>query len=217
MLLLASTALFIQTGAAETISGKIITGYRVLNINPAIKSNDFTIYRGDYIKFSFPEKFTSLPFAMPKMKYSGTLFPSHSKSPFFKMKTVGSYPFTLGDSTGKVTVVKLIRPNYTEVTADEAAELLKNINPFILDVRTPGEYKQLHIAGTTLIPIQQLQSRIGELESKKYEDVFVYCATGNRSTVAARILADRGFKRIYNLRYGVYDYARRGNPYQTGK
>lgn len=217
MLLLICSTLLVQTAAAEKISGKIITGYRVLSINPAIKSNNFTVYRGDYIKFSFPEKFTSLPFAMPQMKYSGTLFHSHSKSPFFKMKTVGKYPFTLGDSAGTVTVVDLIRPNYTEVTADEAAELLKNINPFILDVRTPDEYKQLHIPGSTLIPIQQLQSRIGELESKKHEDVFVYCATGNRSTVAARILADRGFKRIYNLRYGVYDYARKGHPYQTGK
>jgi len=133
------------------------------------------------------------------------------------MKMVGNYPFILGDAGGAITVVELVRPNYTEVTAAEAAQLLQNLHPFILDVRTPGEYQQLHIEGTTLIPIQQLQARIGELESKKHEDVFIYCATGNRSTVASRILADRGFKRIYNLRYGVYDWARKGYPYKTGK
>jgi len=93
---------------------------------------------------------------------------------------------------------------------------LNNLHPFILDVRTPQEYRQIHIEGTYLIPIQQLQARIEELESKKHEDIFIYCATGNRSTVASRILADRGFKRIYNLRYGVYEWASQGHPYKTG-
>jgi rhodanese-related sulfurtransferase len=33
--------------------------------------------------------------------------------------------------------------------------------------------------------------------------VLIYCATGNRSTVAAKILIDNGFKRIFNLRRGI--------------
>jgi len=203
-------------GDSEAISGKIVTGYRVLAVDPAIKDNQFTVYRGDYIKFSYPEKFSSLTFQIPELKYTGVLFPEPEKAPFFKMKTVGTYQFSLGEAGGSLTVVDLVRPNYTEVTADEAAEIIKNLNPFILDVRTPEEYKQIYIEGSYLIPIQQLQARIGELESKKHEDVFVYCATGNRSTVASRILTDLGFKRIYNLRYGVYDWARKGHPYKTG-
>lgn len=206
---------FCQPGFSETVSGKIITGYRVLDVDPAVKDISLTVYRGDYIKFSYPEQFASLAFGMSELKYKDTLFPEHAKSPFFKMKSTGTYSFTLGEAGGSITVVDLVRPNYTEVTADEAAELLDNLHPFILDVRTPGEYKKIHIEGTHLIPIQQLQARIAELESKKHEDVFIYCATGNRSTVASRILADRGFKRIYNLRYGVYDWARRGHPYKT--
>ena len=211
------SALFCHPGYSETVSGKIITGYRILAVNPAIQENSFTVYRGDYIKFSYPAKFSSQAFTMDKMHYKGMLFADPVKSPFFKMKTTGTYSFSLGEGGGNITVIDLVRPNYTEVTADEAAKILENLHPFILDVRTPGEYQQIHIKGTHLIPIQQLQARIGELESKKHEDIFVYCATGNRSTVAARILADRGFKRIYNLRYGVYDWARRGHPYITGK
>jgi rhodanese-related sulfurtransferase len=208
---------FSQAAVSEMISGKIITGYRVLPVDPAANDNRLTVYRGDYIKFSYPEQFGSLAFAMEELKYKDTLFPQPTKSPFFKMKAIGTYSFTLGEAGGTITVVDLVRPNYTEVTANEAAELLNNLHPFILDVRTPEEYQQVHIEGTHLIPIQQLQARIGELESKKHEDIFIYCATGNRSTVASRILADRGFKRIYNLRYGVYDWARKGHPYKTGK
>ncbi len=210
-----SSVLFCQAEAGEVISGRIITGYRVLEVDPAIQDISLTVYRGDYIKFSYPEKFSSLAFSMEQLSYKDTLFPEPEKSTFFKMKATGTYSFSLGETGGTITVVDLVRPNYTEVTAAEAADILKNLDPFILDVRTPGEYRQVHIEGTHLIPIQQLQARIGELESKKHEDIFIYCATGNRSTVASRILADRGFKRIYNLRYGVYDWARRGHPYKA--
>ena len=217
LLLIVSSAQFCWSQNEENVSGTISTGFRILIVDPALQDNHFTVYRGDYIKFSYPEKYSSLPFAVPKLKYKGTLVPDPIKAPFFKMKTTGTYAFNLGEGGGNITVIDLIRPNYTEVTAAEAAELLSNLHPFILDVRTPREYEQIHISGSYLIPIQQLQTRIGELKSKKHEDIFIYCATGNRSTVASRILADLGFKRIYNLRYGVYDWARKGHPYAKGK
>jgi rhodanese-related sulfurtransferase len=206
-----------QAKDMESISGKIISGYRILPLTNADNKVDFTVYRGDYIKFSYPQTLGSLPFAMPDLAYKGSLLADPAKSSFFKMKAVGSYTFSLGPFSGSIRVIDLVRPNYTEVTAKQASEILQNIKPFILDVRTPIEYSQIYLPGSHLIPIQELQSRIGELESKKHEDIFIYCATGNRSTVAARILADRGFKRIYNLRYGVYDWARQGYPYATGK
>lgn len=199
------------------VSGEVINGYRILEVDPAKTTNNFKVYRGDYIKFRYPDRFGQQTFSIPELKYSEAIFSQPEKAPFFKMKAVGSYSFNLDAGGGTIEVIDLVRPNYIELTAEEAAELLKNIDPFILDVRTPGEYQQLHIEGTHLIPIQQLQARISELESKKHEDIFVYCATGNRSTVAAKILADRGFKRIYNLRYGVYDWAQKGFPYKTGQ
>lgn len=216
-LLLFSVTSLSQAGQDDLVSGNIITGFRVLQIDPANKDINLTVYRGDYIKFRYPDTFADLDFAIPELKYKDTIFSNPEKSPFFKMKTTGTYSFNLGKASGKITVIELSRPNYQAMTADEAAKLLENLHPFILDVRTPQEYKQIHIEGSHLIPIQQLQSRIKELESKKYEDVFIYCATGNRSTVASRILADKGFKRIYNLRYGIYDWARNGHPYMTGE
>lgn len=203
--------------AGENISGKISTGFRVLDVDMSSNENRLTVYRGDYIKFQYAEKYGSLSFAMPELKYTGTLNPNPGKAPFFKMKATGSYQFALGQAGGTIKVIDLVRPNYIELTAAEAAELLKNIDPYILDVRTVQEYQQIHLEGSELIPIQQLQQRMGELESKKHEDIFIYCATGNRSTVAARILADSGYKRIYNLRYGVFDWAKQGYPYKTGK
>ena len=206
-----------QANQDDIISGAIITGYRVLPVTPGNSDINLTVYRGDYIKFSYPQTTGSLLFTMPALNYKDSVNGNPDTSPFFKMKTTGTYDFTLGQATGTITVIELNRPNYVAVTAEEGSKILRNVQPFILDVRTPQEYSQIHIEGTTLIPIQQLQARIGELESKKHEDIFIYCATGNRSTVAARILANRGFKRIYNLRYGIYDWARKGYPYSKGK
>jgi rhodanese-related sulfurtransferase len=212
---LAISATLCQADDEQLVSGKIISGYRILDVDPT-RDNLLTVYRGDYIKFRYPKEFSSLTFSLPELKYKDTLLPEPEKAPFFKMKAIGTYSFTLGNAGGNITVVDLVRPNYTEVTADQAADILNNVHPFILDVRTQKEYEEIHIDGTYLIPIQQLQARIDELESKKHEDIFIYCATGNRSTVASKILSDRGFKRIYNLRYGIYDWARRGHPYKTG-
>lgn len=201
----------------QAVSGEVNSGFRILEVDPNRTDTSFTVYRGDYIKLRYPDSFGSLAFSMIDLKYSGTLLPDPEKAPFFKMKMVGQYAFLIGGGGGAIEVIDLVRPNYIEVTADEAATLLQNIDPFILDVRTPREYEQVHLEGTHLIPIQELQKRLGELEGQKHDDIFVYCATGNRSTVAAKILADAGFKRIYNLRNGVYDWAKKGHPYTTGK
>ena len=215
--LLVSLLSICLAGQDDIVSGKIITGYRVLPVNPQEATIALTVYRGDYIKFSYPESMGNLPFTVPELKYKDSVGWNPEKSPYFKMKQTGKYAFTLGEASGTITVIELERPNYVAVTAEEGAKILNNLHPFILDVRTPKENQEIHIEGTTLIPIQQLQARISELESRKHEDIFIYCATGNRSTVAARILANLGFKRIYNLRYGIYDWARRGYPYTKGQ
>ena len=74
------------------------------------------------------------------------------------------------------------------------------------------EYATGRLENSTLIPVQELQQRYTELARYKDENIFIYCATGNRSTVAAKILIDNGFTRIHNLRYGLFDWADNGYP-----
>ena len=51
-----------------------------------------------------------------------------------------------------------------------------------------------------------------EIGEHKDQDILIYCASGNRSTVASKILIDAGFKRIYNLRHGIAEWAEKGLP-----
>ncbi len=119
------------------------------------------------------------------------------------MKTTGVFPFTLGDLNGSISVVDFQKSNYTEVSSKDAFALIQNIQPVVLDVRTDAEFKSGHLENAVLIPVQQLQSRLKELSAYKNQDILIYCATGNRSTVASKIMIDSGFKRIYNMRHGI--------------
>jgi rhodanese-related sulfurtransferase len=44
--------------------------------------------------------------------------------------------------------------------------------------------------------------------------VYVYCAVGGRSAQAAQILAQSGFKQVYNLTGGVQGWVQAGNSLQ---
>lgn len=204
--------IFASAAESESISGRLEGGYRILAAPPESSELQFTVYRGDYIKFDHGEMGGEVLLEIPALGIKESVKADYLTAPYFKMKKVGSYPFTLGESKGEIDVVEFDRPQYAVLTADEAASLIANISPVILDVRTPQEYSSGHMENSILIPVQELQQRWQELAKYKDEDVFIYCATGNRSTVAAKILIDNGFNRIHNLRYGVFDWARKGYP-----
>ena len=197
----------------QNISGTIVKGYRILPIQKTSDKVLLTVYRGDYIKFKFDDKLILNPVvSIPKLSIKQKIPLDVSEAPYFKMKTAGTFSFSLGTVKGDIKVVEYRQPNYREVMSNEAAELIKNVHPIILDVRTFGEYKKGHLKNSVLIPVQNLQSRLKELSSYKNERILIYCATGNRSTVASKILIDNGFKRIFNMRYGIYDWRTKNYP-----
>ena len=90
------------------------------------------------------------------------------------------------------------------------AMLHSDTPPFVLDVREPWEFRNGHIPGAKLIPLSELQSRFTELDPE--QPVAVVCHTGNRSQTAGAILAQKGFKKVYNLREGTASWQYQGLP-----
>jgi rhodanese-related sulfurtransferase len=64
----------------------------------------------------------------------------------------------------------------------------------LLDVRSPAEHQQERLAGSTLIPLGALRSRLGELPKEK--EVVAFCKVSLRGYEAAKILQGAGFKRV---------------------
>jgi rhodanese-related sulfurtransferase len=76
---------------------------------------------------------------------------------------------------------------------------------FLLDVREPHEFKYAHIAGSVLIPLNQISQRLNELDPE--QEIIVICHHGIRSQQAAHYLEQQGFKNIVNLVGGVAAWA----------
>jgi adenylyltransferase/sulfurtransferase len=78
--------------------------------------------------------------------------------------------------------------------------------PVLLDVREPYEYSLCHLESSTLIPVEELPIRLGELN--KDSEIVVYCHVGIRSTGAVRLLKQAGFANVRNLQGGIDEWAR---------
>jgi len=91
------------------------------------------------------------------------------------------------------------------VSVKEAFELMqKDTNVVLLDVRTPAEYRgELgHVKGSILIPVQELEGRLKELEPFRNRTILAICRSGNRSGRAAKLLNDKGFH-VLNVEGGM--------------
>ena len=67
----------------------------------------------------------------------------------------------------------------------------KSKDAIIIDVRTPSEYKQGAITGSRNIPLQIIESKIGDIKQFN-KPVITCCASGMRSASAALILKKHG-------------------------
>ena len=67
----------------------------------------------------------------------------------------------------------------------------------IIDVRSPGEFRDGAYPGAINIPLATLPARLMELEPKD-KPIVVYCASGARSGQASRILKQAGFADVVN-------------------
>jgi rhodanese-related sulfurtransferase len=94
----------------------------------------------------------------------------------------------------------------------EATRLINSSNAVLVDVRETQEYEGGRLPKAVHIPLSQLESRSGELAKLKDRPVVAYCMTGNRSSLAAKILERAGFKDIYQLRGGYRAWKDAGLP-----
>lgn len=72
---------------------------------------------------------------------------------------------------------------------------------WIIDVRTPEEYRAGHIPTSKLFPLQELEKRFSELPKDK--KLILYCRSGRRSSIAYNILKKHGYKDILDWG-GIY-------------
>jgi rhodanese-related sulfurtransferase len=97
-----------------------------------------------------------------------------------------------------------------QVAPEEVQEMIaKGPRPFLLDVRTPEEFAAGHIQGAVLIPLNELQGRLNRVPKDK--TVICVCASGSRSSAAARQLEKGGYQ-VMNMKGGIARWLQAGLP-----
>ncbi len=71
----------------------------------------------------------------------------------------------------------------------------------LLDVRSPAEYEQERLPGSTSIPLGALRARLGELPRDK--EIVTFCKASLRGYEAARILQGAGFPNVRVMDGGI--------------
>jgi len=71
----------------------------------------------------------------------------------------------------------------------------------LIDVRTGPEYRDGHIQGAKLIPLQELAARSQELDRSR--PAILVCRSGQRSGRAYKVLKDLGFTQLSHLEGGM--------------
>ena len=97
-----------------------------------------------------------------------------------------------------------------ESPATVAAMLASAVPPFVLDVRTPGEWQEKRLQGSVNIPLNHLTARMGELP--KDRTIIVHCAGGYRSSIAASLLQRHSFRDLVELNGGIAAWEGAGLP-----
>lgn len=96
------------------------------------------------------------------------------------------------------------------VSAEEFDKRFGRNGLVILDVRKPGEYEQTHVVGAINVPLDFLNQRLDSIP--KHGEVYLHCAGGYRSMIAASILKARGWENVINIQGGVKAIAETNVP-----
>jgi rhodanese-related sulfurtransferase len=99
-----------------------------------------------------------------------------------------------------------------QVGAQEFKALAEQMGGLYLDVRTPDEVARGHLPNASVIDINDPRFDQKLAVMQKDKPIFVYCASGARSSAASEMMIRMGFTQVYNLLGGIGSWANAGYP-----
>jgi rhodanese-related sulfurtransferase len=105
------------------------------------------------------------------------------------------------------------------VTPRQLADLCRNRRIDLIDVRTPVEYRELHVAAAQNVPLEKLdpatvmQGRNGSGD----ESLYLICRSGTRGRQACEKFLAAGFTNVMNVEGGTLACVECGLPVVRGK
>jgi rhodanese-related sulfurtransferase len=102
-----------------------------------------------------------------------------------------------------------------ELTPGDVQERRARGDAFVLlDVREPNEWALGHIPGAMHIPRGVMESAI-ETRVPREQEVVIYCASGNRSALAADVLQQMGYEKVSSMSGGIRGWSDAGGDIEA--
>lgn len=138
------------------------------------------------------------------------LYSNDAKHPtaqlFIKADITDSTVSAVENKPGEDTIVKTITPQ------DARALLKTQPATLLVDVREPEEYKEGHIPGSLLLPLNRIEAEAPQKLAQKDAVIIVYCRSGARSNRAAQQLTKMGYPNVNDMAGGILNW-----PYEVEK
>src|SRR5919199_5191947 len=113
-------------------------------------------------------------------------------------------------------LIRKIKEQIKEVDPKEVQDLQANGDgngrgPVIVDVREQHEFEESHLPGAVHVPRGHLESRIEGAVGDRSKRVILYCASGQRSALAAHTLKEMlGYEDVASMNGGITLWKDRG-------
>ena len=118
----------------------------------------------------------------------------------------------MAEKTG-ADLIDEARTRIREISASDAVE-----NPedgvLYLDCREPSEYNLGHIKDALFLPRGNLETKIEALIPRK-QKVLIYCASGNRSALAADTMQQMGYTDVASMSGGIRGWLDAGGEIES--
>ena len=112
--------------------------------------------------------------------------------------------------------VDLIDEAKSRIREVSARDAVRNPEPGVIyfDCREPNEYALGHIPGAVFIPRGNLETKI-EAAIPRDGKVLIYCASGNRSALAADTMQQMGYKDVASMSGGFRGWVEAGGEVES--
>src|ERR687894_1928568 len=111
-------------------------------------------------------------------------------------------------------LIRKVKEQIREVDPSEVHDVVQSQNgnnAVIVDVREQHEFEEAHLPGAVHVPRGHLESRVEGLVPDRSGRVVLYCASGNRSALAAHTMKELlGYEDVASMRGGITLWKDRG-------
>ncbi len=95
------------------------------------------------------------------------------------------------------------------------SDIIENESTVVVDVRTADEFDSFRIKNSINIDYYSKNFLDSISSYKEKKNIILYCRSGRRSYYAAKLMQEKGFNTIYNLKGGILEVKKKNLDFKS--